>query len=105
MKSLCQLVSCFVLVLAGAAVSSIPLVSLAVEVAPPSSERMKTLDFEAEVIEGEALRPMLYLQIEKPDLDLEESSFQRRDFNDFHRVDRGRRQKFFPAGSSGVGAP
>ena len=58
--------------------------------------KMKTLDFEGEVIEGEAMRPMLYLQIESPDLDLNNIMYQRKDFNDFHRIDKVRRNRFIP---------
>ena len=57
---------------------------------------MKTLDFEGEVIEGEAMRPMLYLQIESPDLDLNNIMYQRKDFNDFHKIDKVRRNRFIP---------
>lgn len=60
------------------------------------NEKIKTLDFEGEVIEGEAMRPMLYLQIESPDLDLNNIMYQRRDFNDFHRIDKVRRNRFIP---------
>ncbi len=60
------------------------------------SDKMKTLDFEGEVIEGEAMRPMLYLQIESPDLDLNNIMYQRRDFNDFHKIDKVRRNRFIP---------
>lgn len=59
-------------------------------------EKVKTLDFEGEVIEGEAMRPMLYLQIESPDLDLNNILYQRRDFNDFHKIDKVRRNRFIP---------
>lgn len=58
--------------------------------------KVKTLDFEGEVIEGEAMRPMLYLQIESPDLDLNNILYQRRDFNDFHKIDKVRRNRFIP---------
>ena len=58
--------------------------------------KMKTLDFEGEVIEGEAMRPMLYLQIESPDLDLNNIMYQRKDFNDFHKIDKVRRNRFIP---------
>jgi hypothetical protein len=60
------------------------------------SGKMKTLDFEGEVIEGEAMRPMLYLQIESPDLDLNNIMYQRKDFNDFHKIDKVRRNRFIP---------
>jgi hypothetical protein len=64
--------------------------------AAAKSDKMKTLDFEGEVIEGEAMRPMLYLQIESPDLDLNNIMYQRRDFNDFHKIDKVRRNRFIP---------
>ena len=64
--------------------------------AAKSDNKMKTLDFEGEVIEGEAMRPMLYLQIESPDLDLNNIMYQRKDFNDFHRIDKVRRNRFIP---------
>lgn len=64
--------------------------------AAKTDNKMKTLDFEGEVIEGEAMRPMLYLQIESPDLDLNNIMYQRKDFNDFHRIDKVRRNRFIP---------
>ncbi len=66
------------------------------EIRESKTEKVKTLDFEGEVIEGEAMRPMLYLQIESPDLDLNNIMYQRRDFNDFHKIDRVRRNRFIP---------
>jgi hypothetical protein len=60
------------------------------------TDNIKTLDFEGEVIEGEAMRPMLYLQIESPDLDLNNIMYQRKDFNDFHKIDKVRRNRFIP---------
>ncbi len=60
------------------------------------NQKVKTLDFEGEVIEGEAMRPMLYLQIESPDLDLNNILYQRKDFNDFHKIDKVRRNRFIP---------
>ena len=66
------------------------------EATTAKSDKMKTLDFEGEVIEGEAMRPMLYLQIESPDLDLNNIMYQRRDFNDFHKIDKVRRNRFIP---------
>lgn len=60
------------------------------------NEKIKTLDFEGEVVEGEAMRPMLYLQIVSPDLDLNNIMYQRRDFNDFHKIDKVRRNRFIP---------
>lgn len=64
--------------------------------AQDKNQKVKTLDFEGEVIEGEAMRPMLYLQIESPDLDLNNILYQRKDFNDFHKIDKVRRNRFIP---------
>ncbi len=72
------------------------LVSLSAFSQNAKNEKVKTLDFEGEVIEGEAMRPMLYLQIESPDLDLNNILYQRRDFNDFHKIDKVRRNRFIP---------
>jgi hypothetical protein len=72
------------------------LLNLNVSLAQEKAQKVKTLDFEGEVIEGEAMRPMLYLQIESPDLDLNNILYQRKDFNDFHRIDKVRRNRFIP---------
>lgn len=72
------------------------LVSLSAYSQNTKNEKVKTLYFEGEVIEGEAMRPMLYLQIESPDLDLNNILYQRRDFNDFHKIDKVRRNRFIP---------
>lgn len=75
---------------------SVLLISLSGFSQNTKNEKVKTLDFEGEVIEGEAMRPMLYLQIESPDLDLNNILYQRRDFNDFHKIDKVRRNRFIP---------
>ena len=72
------------------------LLNLNVSNAQEKGQKVKTLDFEGEVIEGEAMRPMLYLQIESPDLDLNNILYQRKDFNDFHKIDKVRRNRFIP---------
>jgi hypothetical protein len=77
-------------------VLSVLLISLSGFSQNTKNEKVKTLDFEGEVIEGEAMRPMLYLQIESPDLDLNNILYQRRDFNDFHKIDKVRRNRFIP---------
>lgn len=72
------------------------LLNLNSSMAQEKGQKVKTLDFEGEVIEGEAMRPMLYLQIESPDLDLNNILYQRKDFNDFHKIDKVRRNRFIP---------
>jgi hypothetical protein len=72
------------------------LVNLSSLQAQEKNQKVNTLDFEGEVIEGEAMRPMLYLQIESPDLDLNNILYQRKDFNDFHKIDKVRRNRFIP---------
>lgn len=49
------------------------------------------LDFEGETIEGQKKRPELFLQTEVQNLTLDAILYLRKDFNDFHQVDRNRR--------------
>lgn len=56
----------------------------------------QVLDFELDVIEGESMRPDLFLQISAPDLNLDAIAYMRKDFNDFHRLEKNRRPKFVP---------
>ncbi len=60
---------------------------------PPKSQ---TLDFEGEVIEGEAMRPDLFLQISTPDVNLDSIVYMRKDFNDFHKFDKNQKPKYLP---------
>jgi hypothetical protein len=62
-------------------------------VEPPKSQ---TLDFEGEVIEGESMRPDLFLQILTPDVNLDSIIYMRRDFNDFQKYDRNQKPKYLP---------
>ena len=93
-QKLCLVILLMISTRAYAQVSAVPGAQKPAKV--EHQERMKTLDFEGEVIEGEAMRPMLYLQIESPDLDLNNIIYQRRDFNDFHKTDKVRRNRFIP---------
>lgn len=49
------------------------------------------LDFEGELIEGTRKRPDLFLQTGLENLTLDAILFLRKDFNDYHQVDRMRR--------------
>jgi hypothetical protein len=53
------------------------------------------LDFEGDVIEGQRRRPDLFLQTETQNLTLDAILYLRRDFNDFHSVERLRRPGYF----------
>lgn len=59
-----------------------------------------TLDFEADVIEGQRKAPELFLQTEVQKPSLDSVLFQRKDFNDFHAADSIRRPRLAepPAG-------
>ena len=52
------------------------------------------LDFEGELIEGTRKRPDLFLQTGLENLTLDAILFLRKDFNDYHQVDRNRRPGF-----------
>lgn len=64
--------------------------------AAENKTKPQTLDFEGEVIEGEAMRPDLFLQITTPELSLESILYMRKDFNDFHKLDKNKKPKFVP---------
>jgi hypothetical protein len=53
------------------------------------------LDFEGDVIEGQRKRPDLFLQSEVQNLTLDAILYLRKDFNDFHQVDRSRRPGYY----------
>ncbi len=54
----------------------------------------EVLNFEANVIEGERLNPDLFTQMEVETPDLDTLIYIRKNFNDFHKVERNRRPKF-----------
>ncbi|MBK7961148.1 MAG: hypothetical protein IPK04_08010 [Bdellovibrionales bacterium] len=60
---------------------------------PPKAQ---VLDFEGEVIEGESIRPDLFLQILTPDVNLDSIVYLRKDFNDFQRFDRNQKPRYLP---------
>lgn len=61
-----------------------------------SPPKAQTLDFEGEVIEGESIRPDLFLQILTPDVNLDSIVYMRKDFNDFQRFDKNQKPKYLP---------
>jgi hypothetical protein len=63
---------------------------------PPSPQGGESvLDFEGDVIEGQRRRPDLFLQTETQNLTLDAILYLRKDFNDFHSVERLRRPGYF----------
>jgi hypothetical protein len=49
------------------------------------------LDFESDVIEGERKSPDLFLQLQVDTPNLDVLLYQRKDFNDFHELEKSRR--------------
>src|SRR4051812_17504597 len=52
------------------------------------------LDFEADLIQGERRRPDLFVQLGSEQQSMESVLYARKDFNDFHRVDKLWRPSF-----------
>jgi hypothetical protein len=52
------------------------------------------LNFEAEIIDGERKRPDLFLQIGTQKQTMEAVIYSRKDFNDFHKGDAGKRPSY-----------
>jgi hypothetical protein len=63
----------------------------------PSASKGKAgvLDFEGDIIEGERKRPDLFLQTQIDNLSLDAILYLRKDFNDFHQVDKNRRPGYY----------
>lgn len=59
------------------------------------------LDFEADIIEGERKNPQLFLQLGAETPDLDAVLFQRKDFNDFHDVEKKRKPRYQSRRQSG----
>lgn len=57
--------------------------------------RSQILNFETDFVRGRALSPAFLLQLGQAPKDLDTIVYLRRDFNDFHRVDRKTRPKFY----------
>ena len=58
------------------------------------AKKENVLDFEADVIEGEKKRPDIFLQMGNQKQTMDSVLYGRKDFNDFHRVDRRWRPTF-----------
>jgi len=65
-------------------------------VAPKGGNRPQILDFEADVIEGVRKAPQLFLQMEIETPSLDTAIYNRKNFNDFHVVEKDRRPLYQP---------
>lgn len=63
--------------------------------AQKTDSKGQVLDFEGEVIEGERKRPDLFLQISTKDLSFDSLLYLRKNFNDYHEVDKKSRNNYF----------
>ena len=70
--------------LAGIALQSLQVTAFA-------ADGNEVMDFEGDVIEGQNKAPELFLQLDVEKPDLSAVLYDRKDFNDFHRVDGKRR--------------
>lgn len=55
----------------------------------------KVLDFEADVIEGDKLRPDLFLDLKSEDLMIDDLLYMRSNFDDYYKVDTIKKPKAF----------
>lgn len=62
------------------------------------AQKPVVFNYEADIIEGEKKRPELFLQTNTNDLSLDALVFLRKDFNDFHSVEKNRRPLFLGGG-------
>ncbi len=62
-----------------------------------SDKAPAVIDFEADLIQGEAQRPDLMTQFGDKPMEIDSLLYLRRDFNDLHQGDASRRPSFFPA--------
>ena len=58
-----------------------------------AADKNEVLDFEADVIEGEKKAPELFLQLDTETTELGAVLYDRKNFNDFHALDRNRRPR------------
>ncbi len=72
----------------------------AAAVAPPAKPAAKsgTLDFEADVIEGERARPDVFVQLGTGAQNMNSALYSRENFNDFQAQDRLQRPGYIEAG-------
>ncbi len=61
-----------------------------------SSAKSGVVELDAEVIEGEARRPLIFLEFDKHSQTLDSIIFQRLDFNDFRRSHTNTYFKYLP---------
>jgi hypothetical protein len=62
--------------------------------APKKAGQPNLLDFDGDVIEGERQSPNLFLQLQVENPDLDVLLYQRKDFNDYHALEKDRRPVF-----------
>jgi hypothetical protein len=60
----------------------------------PSKSKSNVMDFEADVVEGERVAPSLFVQMDLGAPKMGTLMFQRKNFNDFHAIDMGRKPKY-----------
>ena len=58
-----------------------------------AADKNEVMDFEGDLIEGERKAPELFLQLDTETADLGAVLYDRKNFNDFHAVDRNRRPR------------
>ncbi|MBI4925531.1 MAG: hypothetical protein HY843_06360 [Bdellovibrio sp.] len=59
-----------------------------------SKQQGSVLDFEADVIQGERQKPDIFLQLSKQNQTLESIIFMRKDFKDFHNLEKNWRPSY-----------
>ena len=65
---------------------------------PAASNDASVIDFEADVIEGERLRPEIFVQMGSKEQEMSPVLYLRKHFNDFHFSDRKWRPGYFERG-------
>ena len=61
---------------------------------PEQGSKTPVLDFEADLIQAERKKPDIFTQLASEQQTLDGVMFRRKDFNDFHRVDKNWRPGF-----------
>lgn len=74
---------------------TISLVSFAQNNPPNSKTQTQVLDFEADVIEGDKIRPDLFLDLKSDDLIIDDLLYLRPNFDDYYKLDTTKRPKAF----------
>lgn len=60
-----------------------------------SNSGTKVLDFEADVIEGDKVRPDLFLDLKTDDLIIDDLLYMRNNFDDYYKIDTVKKPKAF----------